>query len=93
MRDVSNRTFDALIKNMAAANMTRFVENAASKTDAVISTMPADMATKRFALSTYRPMTGDSRPANSPMVNATPISATETLRPRAITAMNGGANR
>jgi hypothetical protein len=77
---------------MATANMATDVENAARKTDAVIKTSPAVMATSRLARSTYRPTIGDSNPANSPMVKAIPISATETSSPRAMTAINGGAN-
>ena len=93
MSDVSNKTFDALNTNMATANIATDVEKAASNTDAGIKTIPAVIATRRFARSTYRPTMGDSNPANSPMVKAIPISATETSRPRAMTAMNGGANR
>ena len=93
MREVSKRTFDALNTNMATANMATEVEKAANNTDAVINTIPADIATRRFARSTYRPTMGESNPANSPMVKAIPSSATETSSPLAMTAMNGGANR
>ena len=54
--------------------------------------MPNVIPASLFDLSMRRPMTGDSNPANSPIINAMPSWPTVTSRPRAMTATKGGAN-
>ena len=93
MSAVSKRTFEALSKNMAAAKTTRFWAVAAITTEIEMSEIPTSIETSRLLLSINLPMTGERSPANSPTMNATPICPTDTSRPRAITAMKGGANR
>ncbi|NBU16319.1 MAG: hypothetical protein EBS48_04775 [Actinobacteria bacterium] len=90
---MSKTTFAALSRNMAAVNTTMPGATAASTTPTNRADMPNAMALTRLARSTRLPMKGESRPANSPIMRATPICPTDTSKPRAMTATNGGAKR
>ena len=79
--------------NIEIANCTNVVEVAAPTTASVMPIIPIVMETTRFPLSTMRPRMGEPSPANSPIISATPICATLTSKPRAMTAINGGAKR
>ena len=70
----------------------RFGETAARSAPKLIPNNPASIATRRESRSTKRPMNGESKPENSETVNAIPISESETLKPLAMIATNGGVN-
>ena len=88
----SKKFLVTLIVVTPIVNPIRFGETPATRAPVAIPISPASIAVRRERRSTNRPINGESKPDSSETVSATPISESETLKPLAMIAINGGVN-